>query len=64
MRTSGEKTFSVAVTFTVHAQTDAHLQTRRAIRDEVTSWLESLNATVRDIHVTSSKLLRLKEGDK
>jgi hypothetical protein len=55
MKTSDEKTYTVAATFTVDARTDAHLRTRRAIRDEFHSWLEGLNATVRNIHVTTKR---------
>jgi hypothetical protein len=51
-----EKTYTIAVTFTVHSATDAHLRTERAIRDEFNSWLESLNAMIRDIRVTTAKL--------
>lgn len=55
MRASDEKTYTVAVTFTVGAQTDAHLLTQKAIRDEVRSWLEGLNATVRGIRVAGKR---------
>ena len=45
------ETFTVVVTLTVHQQTDEYLQTKRAIRDEVRSWLEGLNARVQTITV-------------
>jgi len=50
-----ERTYTVTVTFTVNDRTDEHLQNKRAIRGEVQSWLESLNATVHNINVTAEK---------
>ena len=43
-------TYSVLVVFTVDPHRDEHLQNPQAIRDEATSWLHSLDATVH--HVT------------
>jgi hypothetical protein len=51
---SNATTYTITVTFTVDDRTDAQLRTERAIRDEVRSWLESLNATVHDVHVTTN----------
>ena len=45
------KTYAVTVTLTVHPDTDEHLQHEQAIRDEVKSWLESLDATVQSVNV-------------
>lgn len=44
--------YTVIATFVVHEHTDEHLQTEQAIKDEITSWLESLRATVQKIEVT------------
>ena len=55
MRTPRERVYTVAVTFTVGTWTDAHLRSQRAVRAEVRSWLESLNATVREVRVTTTK---------
>ena len=44
---------TVVVTFTVTEDTDEHLQNEQAIKDEFTSWLESLKAedvTVKEQH--------------
>lgn len=46
-----DKTYSVAVTFTVHAHSDPHLQGAQAIEEEFESWLESLKATVHRVTV-------------
>ncbi len=46
-----EGTYTIVVSLTVHAGTDSHLQTERAIHDEVRSWLEGLNATVHGVTV-------------
>ncbi len=45
------KTYTVEVTLTVYPHTDGHLQNEQAIRDEVESWLASLDATVDEITV-------------
>ncbi len=45
------KAVSLTVRFTVHPDTDEHLHTEQAIRDEVTSWLESLRAAVQTVTV-------------
>ncbi len=45
------KNYTVTVTFTVHPDTDDHLQNEQAIRDEVESWFESLDATVQSVNV-------------
>lgn len=45
---------TVTVRFTVHADSDPHLQSEAAIRDEITSWLESLRATVQTVVVHRS----------
>ena len=42
---------TISVTFTVHPDTDEHLQHEQAIRDELTSWLESLKAVVQSVTV-------------
>ena len=47
----GTRTDNIAVTLTVPAATDTHLQTERAIHDEVCSWLEDLKATVHNVTV-------------
>lgn len=44
-------TFTVTVTFTVDHDSDEHLKDRRAVRDELRSWLESLKATVVKVEV-------------
>ena len=46
-----DTTYTVTVTFTVHAHSDPHLQGKQAIRDEFESWLESLEATVHSVTV-------------
>jgi hypothetical protein len=43
---------TLTVTFTVHPDTDEHLQNERAIKDEIIAWLESLKATAITVHVT------------
>ncbi len=45
------KTYKVEVTLTVYPHTDGHLQDEQAIRDEVESWLASLDATVDKVTV-------------
>ncbi len=45
------KTYTVTVTFTVRPDTDEHLQDERAIRDEVESWIASLDADVHSVAV-------------
>lgn len=44
-------TYSLLVVFTVNPRTHEHLQDPQAIRDEATSWLQSLDATVSDVTV-------------
>ena len=51
MQDESGKTFTVEVTLTVYPHTDEHLQNEQAIRDEVESWLTSLDATVVEITV-------------
>ncbi len=46
-----DTTYTVTVTFTVHPHTDEHLQTEQAVRDEVESWLASLDAKVHTVAV-------------
>ncbi len=46
-----DKTYSVTVTFTVHAHSDLHLQGAQAVEEEFESWLESLKATVHTVAV-------------
>jgi hypothetical protein len=48
-----EKTYTVMVTFTDPASQGTYPRTRRAVSNEINKWLESLDATVRDIHVTT-----------
>ncbi len=43
-------TYTVIVTFVVDERTDEHLLTADAVRDEVQSWLDSLNAS--DVEVS------------
>ena len=45
------KTYTLEVTLTVYPHTDEHLQNEQAIRDEVESWLASLDATVNKVTV-------------
>ena len=45
------KTYTAEVTFTVYPHTDEHLRNEQAIRDEVESWLASLDATVDKVTV-------------
>jgi truncated hemoglobin YjbI len=45
-------TYVVRVTFTVHDDSDEHLQSRQAIEEEFQSWLEGLRATVHEVTVT------------
>ena len=49
------QTYTVEVTLTVYPHTDEHLRNERAIRDEVESWLTSLDATVDEISVQRRK---------
>ena len=49
--TMPDTTFTVTVTFTVHAHSDPHLQGAQAIEGEFESWLESLKATVHTVAV-------------
>ena len=44
-------TYSLLVVFTVDPSGDEHLQNPQAIRDEMTAWLESLDAVVLDVRV-------------
>ncbi len=44
-------TYIAAVTFTVQDYSDEHLQDIPAIKAEVTTWLESLDATVHAVTV-------------
>jgi hypothetical protein len=46
------KTYIVTVAFTAHGGTDEHLHSERAVRHEVQSWFESLNATVLSLNVS------------
>ncbi len=45
------KTYTAEVTFTVYPPTNEHLRNEQAIRDEVESWLASLDATVATVTV-------------
>ena len=54
-------TYTIVVTLTVHERTDEHLKTQRAVRNEVRSWLEGLNATVHDVRVTAKQKDRRKK---
>ncbi len=45
------QTITITVAFTVHPATDEHLQNEQNIKDEITSWLESLKATVQTVTV-------------
>lgn len=38
--------YELRIVSTVDSQSDEHLQSEQAIRDEASSWLESLNGTV------------------
>jgi hypothetical protein len=49
------RTYTVVVTFTVHEHADEHIHTPEAVRDEVRSWLEGLNAIVHDVRVTETQ---------
>ena len=53
-----DRTYLVAVTFTVDENTDEFLQSEQAITEEFESWLESLRATVHNVTVRS-----VEEGD-
>lgn len=44
-------TYALRVIFTVHPDSERHLRDHRGIRDEAQSWLESVGATVHDVHV-------------
>ena len=44
-------THSLFVMFTVDRSGDEHLENPQAIRDEMTSWLESLGAVVHEVRV-------------
>jgi hypothetical protein len=46
-----DTTYTVAVTFTVHEDSDPYLQSVAAIEEEFESWLESLKAAVHDVTV-------------
>ena len=45
------KTYTVVVTFTVGSDPDEHLRDERAIREEIESWLQSLDASVDSVTV-------------
>ena len=45
------KTYTVVVTFTVGSGPDEHLRDERAIREEIESWLQSLDASVDSVTV-------------
>ena len=45
------ETYTMEVTLTVYPHTDEQLQNEQAIRDEVESWLASLDATVDKVTV-------------
>lgn len=47
---------SVTVTFTTNRESDEHLRSEQAIRDEVRSWLEGLGATVHTVTVKAADL--------
>ncbi len=47
-------TYTVTVTFTPDPD-DEHLRDEQAIRDEITSWLESLRAVVHAVTVQEGK---------
>ena len=42
-------TYALLVVFTVGPQSDEHLQDQLAIRGEIQSWLEGLNASVKGV---------------
>ena len=44
-------TYSLLVVFTLDARSEEHLPDQQAIRDEATSWLQSLDATVHGVNV-------------
>ena len=44
-------TYTATVTFTVTEGSDDHLHDTQAIKDEITSWLESLKADVENVAV-------------
>jgi hypothetical protein len=48
-------TYALLVVFTVDARSDEHLQDQQAIRDEATSWIESLDATVQGVCVRAAE---------
>ena len=50
-RGGGVVTYTATVTFTVHDHSDEHLQRVQAIKGEIKSWLESLDATVHAVTV-------------
>ena len=43
--------YTLTVTFSTDEDTDEHLQTPQEVEDEITSWLESLKATVQAVTV-------------
>ena len=45
------KRYTVELTLTVYPHTDEHLQNELAIRNEVESWLASLDATINRLTV-------------
>ena len=45
------RTIALTVTFSVDARSDEHLQNDEAIRGEIESWLESLDATVHAVEL-------------
>ena len=50
--TSAARTIALTVTFSVDARADEHLQSDEAINSEISSWLESLDATVHALELT------------
>ena len=51
-------TYSLHVVFTRDADSDSSLDDAPAIRDEITSWLESLGATVHHVAACASEEAR------
>ena len=49
------ETYTVTITFSVGSAPDEHLQNEQSIRDEVQSWLASLDATVHAVEVRPAK---------
>ena len=45
------KCYTLEVRFAVHPHTDEHLRDTQVIRDEVASWLESLDAEILSVTV-------------